>query len=226
MSSVPLSRLNRLARFEREAKVLASLNHPNIGAIHGLEESVGIKALVLELVEGPTLADRISHGPIPIDEALPIAKQIAEALRHLRRMQPVTLGRSVEGRSLVVRASPWENPLATLPIIHLVHTHVLCQHWMWLLRYVIPFQKGSRVYSRQFHWRHNRAEKYGRAANLPVRARSRKVSVVTMHVSRRRFVRDTAAVTAAFLGLGRFLRAQGPGRGRGGLAIEATTLLQ
>ena len=71
---------DRLARFEREAKVLASLNHPNIGGIHGLEESEGVKALVLELVEGPTLADRISQGPIPLDEALPIARQIAEAL--------------------------------------------------------------------------------------------------------------------------------------------------
>ena len=71
---------DRLARFEREAKVLASLNHPNIGHIYGLEEAEGQKALVLELVEGPTLADRIKQGPIPIDEALPIAKQIAEAL--------------------------------------------------------------------------------------------------------------------------------------------------
>ena len=71
---------DRLARFEREAKVLASLNHPNIGHIYGLEEAEGQKALVLELVEGPTLADRIAQGPIPVDEALPIAKQIAEAL--------------------------------------------------------------------------------------------------------------------------------------------------
>ena len=71
---------DRLARFEREAKVLASLNHTNIGHIYGLEEAEGQKALVLELVEGPTLADRIAQGPIPIDEALPIAKQIAEAL--------------------------------------------------------------------------------------------------------------------------------------------------
>ena len=70
----------RLARFQREAEVLASLNHPNIAAIHGLEEADGIRALVLELVEGPTLADRIAHGAIPVDEALPIAKQIAEAL--------------------------------------------------------------------------------------------------------------------------------------------------
>ena len=71
---------DRLARFEREAKVLASLNHPNIGSIYGLEEAEGVKALVLELVEGPTLADRIKQGPIPLDEALPIATQIAEAL--------------------------------------------------------------------------------------------------------------------------------------------------
>ena len=70
----------RLARFQREAEVLASLNHPNIAAIHGLEEADDIRALVLELVEGPTLADRIKRGPIPLDEALPIAKQIAEAL--------------------------------------------------------------------------------------------------------------------------------------------------
>jgi len=71
---------DRLARFEREAKVLASLNHPNIGGIHGLEESAGVRALVLEYIDGPTLADRITQGPIPLDEALPIAKQIAEAL--------------------------------------------------------------------------------------------------------------------------------------------------
>ena len=71
---------DRLARFEREAKVLASLNHPNIGAIYGLEKSGDTRALVLELIEGPTLADRIKQGPIPLDEALPIAKQIAEAL--------------------------------------------------------------------------------------------------------------------------------------------------
>ncbi len=70
----------RLARFQREAEVLASLNHANIAAIYGLERSDGATALVMELVEGPTLADRIAQGPIPIDEALSIAKQIAEAL--------------------------------------------------------------------------------------------------------------------------------------------------
>jgi dipeptidyl aminopeptidase/acylaminoacyl peptidase len=70
----------RLARFQREAEVLASLNHPNIASIYGLERSGGTTALVMELVEGPTLADRIKQGPIPLDETLPIAKQIAEAL--------------------------------------------------------------------------------------------------------------------------------------------------
>src|SRR6202140_4185392 len=70
----------RLARFQREAQVLASLNKPPIGAIYGLEESRGVSGLVLELVEGPTLADRIAHGAVPLDEALAIARQIAEAL--------------------------------------------------------------------------------------------------------------------------------------------------
>ena len=70
----------RLARFKREAKLLASLNHPNIATIHGIEESDGVKALVLELVEGPTLAERIAEGPISVEEALPMARQIAEAL--------------------------------------------------------------------------------------------------------------------------------------------------
>jgi eukaryotic-like serine/threonine-protein kinase len=72
---------DRLARFKREAHVLASLNHPNIAAIYGLEESNGVPALVLELVEGPTLADRIAQGAIPIDEVLSIATQIADGLK-------------------------------------------------------------------------------------------------------------------------------------------------
>jgi Tol biopolymer transport system component len=70
----------RLARFEREARMLAALNHPHIGAIYGLEDSDGIRALVLELVEGETLADRIQRGPLLLKEALPIAQQIADAL--------------------------------------------------------------------------------------------------------------------------------------------------
>ena len=71
---------DRLARFEREAQVLAALNHPHIAHIYGFEESGNTRALVLELVAGDTLAERISRGPLPLDEALPIARQIAEAL--------------------------------------------------------------------------------------------------------------------------------------------------
>ena len=71
---------DRSARLTREAHLLATLNHPNVGAIYGLEESNGGQALVLELVEGPTLAERIADGPLSLDEALPIARQIAEAL--------------------------------------------------------------------------------------------------------------------------------------------------
>lgn len=70
----------RMARFEREAKVLASLNHPNIASIYGLEDSDNRRALVMELVAGPTLAERLKSGAIPVDEALPIAKQICDAL--------------------------------------------------------------------------------------------------------------------------------------------------
>jgi serine/threonine-protein kinase len=67
----------RFARFGREAQVRASLNHPNLAQIHAIETSGATRALVMELVEGQTLADRIAQGPIPIDEALPIARQIA-----------------------------------------------------------------------------------------------------------------------------------------------------
>src|SRR5262245_48302270 len=71
---------DRLARFEREAQVLASLNHPHIAQIYGFEQSDHTQALVLELVDGDTLAERIAKGPLPLDEALPIARQIAQAL--------------------------------------------------------------------------------------------------------------------------------------------------
>jgi serine/threonine-protein kinase len=72
----------RMARFQREAKILASLDHPNIASIYGLEDSGGTHALVMQLVEGPTLADRIKAGPIPVDEVVRIARQIADALEY------------------------------------------------------------------------------------------------------------------------------------------------
>src|SRR5262245_45200341 len=75
-----LREIDRVSRFQREAEVLASLNHPNIAAIHNLEESNGSRYLVLELVEGETLQQRLNRGAIPVGEALRIAKQIAEAL--------------------------------------------------------------------------------------------------------------------------------------------------
>ncbi len=71
---------DRVARFTREAKTLAALNHPQIAGIYGLEESAGVTALVMELVPGEDLSQRIARGPMPVDEALPIARQIAEAL--------------------------------------------------------------------------------------------------------------------------------------------------
>jgi eukaryotic-like serine/threonine-protein kinase len=95
---------DRMARFEREARVLGALNHPNIAAIYGLEEFGSGRALVMELVEGLTLADRIAKAPIPLDEALPIAKQIAEALEYAhdrgvihRDLKPANIKVTVDG---------------------------------------------------------------------------------------------------------------------------------
>ena len=96
---------DRLARFKREARILASLNHPHIGAIYGFEDSGSTHALVLELVEGPTLADRIRQRPIPIEEAMTIARQIADALEaaHERGivhhdLKPANINITVNGR--------------------------------------------------------------------------------------------------------------------------------
>jgi len=96
---------DRMARFEREAQVLASLNHPNIATIHGVED----RAIILELVEGPTLAERIALGPTPLDEALPIARQIAEALEYAhekgiihRDLKPANVKITPEGRVKVL----------------------------------------------------------------------------------------------------------------------------
>ena len=100
---------DRLARFQREAKTLASLNHPNIGGIHGLEESNGVTALVMELVEGEDLAQRIARGAIPLDECLAIARQIADALEAAheqgivhRDLKPVNIKVRADGTAKVL----------------------------------------------------------------------------------------------------------------------------
>ena len=99
----------RMARFRREAQVLASLNHPNIGSIYGLEESNNLRVLVLELVEGPTLADRITGGAIPLEEALAIARQIADAVAYAhekgvthRDLKPANIKITPEGNVKVL----------------------------------------------------------------------------------------------------------------------------
>src|SRR5262249_27724936 len=96
---------DRMSRFARQAQVLASLNHPNIAAIYGVED----RALIMELVEGPTLAERIADGPVPPDEALPIARQIAEALEYAheraiihRDLKPANVKVTPEGQVKVL----------------------------------------------------------------------------------------------------------------------------
>ena len=99
----------RIARFRREARVLASLNHPNIGSIYGLEESNNLRVFVLELVEGPTLADRIAGGAVPLEEALAIASQIADAMAYAhekgvthRDLKPANIKITPEGNVKVL----------------------------------------------------------------------------------------------------------------------------
>jgi len=89
LPAVLVSDVERLARFQREAELLASLNHPNIATVYGLEDGDSVTGLVMELVEGPTLADRIAKGPLPVDEALLIASQIAEALESAHEQRVV-----------------------------------------------------------------------------------------------------------------------------------------
>ena len=101
--------LDRLARFTREAQTLAALNHPHIATIHGLENQDGVAALALQLVEGPTLAGRIARGPVPVAEALSIARQVAEALEAAhdkgilhRDLKPSNIGLTRDGRVKVL----------------------------------------------------------------------------------------------------------------------------
>jgi serine/threonine-protein kinase len=100
---------DRVSRFQREAEVLASLNHPNIAAIYGLEHSMEVQALVMELVDGPTLADRIALGPIPLEEVVPIARQLSQALEYAhesgvihRDLKPANIKLTADGRLKVL----------------------------------------------------------------------------------------------------------------------------
>jgi eukaryotic-like serine/threonine-protein kinase len=131
---------DRLARFQREAEVLASLNHSSIAQIYGVEEADGVRALVMELVEGPTLAERIAEGPIPLDEALPIAHDVAGAIEAAhergiihRDLKPANIKVRPDGtvkvldfglakafeadRSGVGRLNPTESPTLTSPVM-------------------------------------------------------------------------------------------------------------
>ena len=122
---------DRLARFTREAQTLASLNHPNIAHIHGLEESSGVRALVMELVEGDDLSLRIARGAIPVDEAVPIAKQIADALEAAhqqgiihRDLKPANIKLCADGTvkvldfGLAKALSPEQSPASGAPPSH------------------------------------------------------------------------------------------------------------
>src|SRR5262249_651582 len=127
----------RLARFRREAQVLASLNHPNIAAIYGLEDFNGTHALIMELVQGPTLSKRIAAGPIPHEEALPMARQIAEGLEYAhdpgivhRDLKPANIKVTPEGTVKLLDfglAKAAEDPaepgdLSALPTIQMAAT--------------------------------------------------------------------------------------------------------
>src|SRR5262249_9506948 len=115
---------DRVSRFQREAEVLASLNHPNIAAIYDLLEADGAQFLVLELVEGETLAERIARGPIPVEEALNIAKSICQALEAAhergiihRDLKPANIKVTPEGRVKLLDWRESSTPSRRMPIL-------------------------------------------------------------------------------------------------------------
>jgi eukaryotic-like serine/threonine-protein kinase len=127
----------RISRFRREAQVLASLNHPNIAAIYGFEDSSNVHTLVMELVEGATLADRIKQGAIPYEEAFPVAKQICEAVEYAhehgivhRDLKPANIKVTADGRVKVLdfglakalEESPAAQDISTSPTISFAAT--------------------------------------------------------------------------------------------------------
>ena len=105
------------ARDEREARLLAALNHPHIAAIYGIEDAGSTRALVMELAEGPTLLERMSQGPIPVDEALDVARQMSEALEYAhergivhRDLKPANVKVTPEGEVKLLDFGPGEGP--------------------------------------------------------------------------------------------------------------------
>jgi eukaryotic-like serine/threonine-protein kinase len=155
----------RLARFEREAQVLAQLHHPNIASIFGLEESGGVRALVMELVEGEDLAQRLSRGAIPVDEAIPIARQIAEALEAAhehgivhRDLKPANVKLTPEGKVKVLDfglAKAVDAAAAANPAHSPTLTHAATQAGLILgtAAYMAPEQaRGSSVDKRADIW--------------------------------------------------------------------------
>jgi len=156
----------RMARFEREAKLLASLNHPNIAAIYGIEESGPIRALVMELVEGPNLSERIRGGPVPVDEALPIARQVADAVEYAhennvihRDLKPANIKVKADGMVKVLdfglakamSDDPTEGDMSNSPTLSMAAT--MQGVILGTAAYMAPEQaKGKRVDRRADVW--------------------------------------------------------------------------
>ena len=166
LSEVVTHDASRVARFRREAQILASLNHSHIGAIYGLEDERGVAVLVLELVEGPTLADRIAQGPLPLERALPIAQQIALALESAheqgivhRDLKPANIKVQPDGTVKVLdfglakatdpSSAPDPSPATTHSIPELSHPGAV----MGTARYMSPEQaSGMPVDKRSDIW--------------------------------------------------------------------------
>jgi hypothetical protein len=156
---------DRLARFTREARLLARINHPNIATIHGVEDADGVNALVLELIEGPTLADRIAEGPLPITEALGVARQIASALdaAHASRvvhrdLKPANIKLTKDGHAKVLdfglaRLSRDDGETAEAGDESITSTQLRAQSMMGTPSYMSPEQvRGETVDTRTDVW--------------------------------------------------------------------------
>ena len=149
---------DRLARFEREAKVLASLSHPNIATLFGLEEIAGLRVLAMELVEGEDLSERLKRGPIPVDEAVAIARQIAEALEEAhekgvvhRDLKPANVKLTPDGKAKMLDfglAKAWEGPGAATSDLSqsptLAHTGTAAGLILGTAAYMSPEQARGR----------------------------------------------------------------------------------